>query len=238
MFWRKKGSETKFQLPPMDELEIWVPALISSFNLREGEFTFLPAYGGVILFIKGQGLSWLPYEEIKEIIGEIDKTKLAENTALAGSIAAVSVTGGALLPIILIRGVLKGTYRNLVNPPPLVSLSLLKALIEKVVIEKENKSSKKLIDTFEKTPYKGHSASDYNYRLTIHRKFFSDYYSKKSSYEFLKKVKNFFFRSLDLEFIIPSQSDVHMFSKILESNNITVEMDFSDDPNIEVNENQ
>lgn len=238
MFWRKKEKEIKYQLPPLDDLETWVPALISSFNLREGEFTFLPAYGGVLLFIKDQGISWLPYEEIKEIIGKIDKTKLAENTALAGSIVAVSASGGALLPIILIRGVIKGTYRNLVNPPPVVSLSILKSLIEKVVIEREKKVSKKLMDRFEKTPFKKTASGDFNYRLIIHRKFFSEYYSKKSSFELLKKVKNFFFRSLDFEFIIPYQADVLMFAEILESNDILVEMNITEETDIEVNESQ
>lgn len=226
VFRRKKDTAVNYQLPPLDELEQWVPALISSFNLEKGKFTFIPSYGGIILFVKDEGISWLPYGEMREIMGKIDKNQLAENTALVGSIAVATTAHAALLPIILIRGVLKGTYRTMVKPPPVVSLSIIKSLIETVVVEKEKGVTKKLLSTFEKTPYKSTDDTEFNYRLTIQRKFFHKYYAQSSSHKYLKGIKNFLSRSIDLEFIIPAQADMETFVKVLRSDNIQVELKY------------
>ncbi|MFV2013907.1 MAG: hypothetical protein ACC656_00625 [Candidatus Heimdallarchaeota archaeon] len=237
VFWRKKEKTVNYQLPQIDELEKWVSILISSFNLKDGEFTFLPAYGGTILFVKDQGLSWLPYEEIREIMGKIDKTQLAENTALVGGLAVATAAPAVLLPIVLLRVGLKGTYRTIVKPPPVVSLSILKSLIETVVIDKEQGVSKKILKTFEKNPYKTVEDEDFIYRLIIQRKFFTKYYDQKTSYKYVKGIKNFLNRSIDLEFIVPAQADVSTFVKILQSDGINVELKYDDDAQ-NVKENQ
>ncbi|MCE7737626.1 MAG: hypothetical protein GPJ54_22235 [Candidatus Heimdallarchaeota archaeon] len=238
MFWRKKEKAVDYQLPQTDELEQWVSVLISSFNLKKGEFTFLPAYGGTILFVKDQGLSWLPYEEIRDIMGKMDKTQLAENTALVGGLAVATAAHVVLLPIVLLRVGLKGTYRTLVKPPPVVSVSILKSLIENVVIDREQGISKKILKTFEKNPYlSAEDEDDYVYRLSIERKFFTKYYDQKVSHKYVKGIKNFLTRSIDLEFIVPAQADVSTFIKILQSDGINVEVKY--DENLEeLKENQ
>lgn len=223
MFWRKKEKAVDYQLPQIDELEQWVSVLISSFDLKKGEFTFLPAYGGTILFVKDQGLSWLPYEEIREIMGKMDKTQIAESTALVGGLAVATAAHAVLLPIVLLRVGLKGTYRTIVKPPPVVSVSILKSLIENVVIEKEQGFSKKILKTFEKNPYLTTEEEDFVYRLSIQRKFFSKYYDQKASHKYVKGIKNFLSRSIDLEFIVPAQADVSTFINILQSDGIKVE---------------
>jgi hypothetical protein len=237
VFRRRKDKKKSYQIPAIDELEQWVPALISSFNLTEGKFTFLPAYGGVILFIKDQGISWLPYEEIKEILGKIDKAKLADSGSLVGGIAVATAAHPLLIPFLAVRYGLKGAYRTLAKPPPLVSVSILKSLIESVNINREQTVATKLLGTFEKTPYKEVNEDEFTYKLTVQRKFFSKFYSKKSSFKYVKGIKNFFSRSIDLEFTIPAQADVKVFAEILNSDNINVNLDL--DENISnSNENQ
>ena len=64
MFWRRKRNEDQdvsgsnrnlIELPSFDDLEKWVVNVIVKLRLQPGEFTFLPAYGGVLLFVKGEG---------------------------------------------------------------------------------------------------------------------------------------------------------------------------------------
>ncbi len=228
MFWRKNKEEKaiKLELPPLEELERWVHTLIIALELEEGSFTILPAFGGILLFIKDEGISWIPYREIQEALGKVDKIELADTSTILGA-AAVTVaagSGGVLLPIILVRGLLKGSYRTITNPPPSISRTFLKSMIREVIIE-ERKISSKLLKTFEEDPYLVNSKTEVElqtHKIYINKKFL-DYAGKKTrAVRVAYGIKSFFIRSIEAVFSIPPQSDVKKFGEILESHDISV----------------
>ena len=221
MFRRKKKPEvTAIELPSLDDLEGWVFQIISQLELKKGEFTFIPAYGGILLFVRAEGISWLPYNEIREVLGKVDKNSLAESTALAGSVVAAG--SGAIIPIFLARGIVKGSYRTFVKPPPNVSLSILKSLIDHVEITPQNKVSGRVLEKLETSPFKDKQNTVQSYRFVVYKKFFSKH-SKSASGKILKGIKNFISRTIELDFIIPGQSDLAKFSEILTKNGIQVD---------------
>jgi hypothetical protein len=226
VFWRrsKKEKPSKIEIPSLEDLEQWVSTLIRSLELKEGSFTILPAFGGILLFIMNEGITWIPYKEIREALGKVNKMELADSTTTLGVAAAVVATGGSILPVILVRGILKGSYRSLVNPPPVVSRTFLNSMIKEVLIE-EHKLSAKLLKTFEEDPYKNDVKDVVDmptYRIYITRKFL-DYPEKKTkAIKAVYGLKSFFFRSMEPEFSVPQQSDTKKFAEILESNNVPV----------------
>ena len=230
MFWRRRrssddeivGEKVTLDLPPLDELENWVLQLVIKLKLKPGEFTFLPGYSGVLLFVKNEGISWIPYTEIKDALGEVQKTKLIENTATLGGFSALAATGGSLIPAILVHRLLKGSYRILAKPSPSQSMSFLMSMIDKVIIE-EKPLRKSMLKTFEQSPYKNGTDGQFmTAMITIKRKFLDDN-SSGTANKIIKNVKTFFVGSSDPVFVIPPQSDVNKFASILETFGVEVE---------------
>lgn len=225
MFWRRrKDIKSKFELPALEHLEKWVYHLLQSLQLEKGTFTFLPAYGGLLLFIKNEGISWIPYTEIREALGKIDKLELAETSTMLSSLAVVVATGGAYLPILLVPKLLKGSYRTIAKPPPAISRTFLKSMIKEIVI-KETKVRTKLLKTFEEDPYKdstGKSSDLPTYQLVIKRRFFDHLKGKSPSIKIAEGIKSFFTRSIEPIFSIPQASEINKFADILEMNQIQV----------------
>ncbi|MHA2250246.1 MAG: hypothetical protein ACXAD7_07785 [Candidatus Kariarchaeaceae archaeon] len=224
MFWKRKKEEIKsdLELPSLDQLEKWVSVLIRKLDLKEGTFTILPAFGGILLFVRDQGLSWIPNAEIKEAMGKVDPVRVAEATATLGGVAAVVATGG-FIPILLVHG-LKGSYRTIAKPPPVISRSYLKSMIKEVTIQ-EKKIPVKLLKKIEQDPFtkgkeEGHDTR--THLVSITRKFLDLPKPSSKAYKVLDGLKSFLIRSVEPEFLIPSQSDILTFAKILEENQISV----------------
>ncbi len=224
MFRRRKKDAAKkeIELPPMEQLQEWVLILIKSLKLEEGRYTILPAYGGILLFIKNEGITWIPYVEIRNAIGTVDKVLLADTSGMIGG-AAIAISTG-YLPFIFVQSVLKGSYRTVVSPPPIISRTFLRSMIKEVVLQKR-KIPVKLLKTFEKDPFKKPDNADISavlYRLSISRKFLDVDPKKSVPMKVLTKIKSFVSRSIEPVFTIPVQADVHKFVEILEANKIVV----------------
>ncbi len=238
MFWKRKKEETKsdLELPSLDQLERWVSVLIKKLGLKEGTFTILPAFGGILLFVREEGLSWIPNTEIKEAMGKVDAVRLADATTTLGSVAAVVATGGPL-PILLVYG-LKGSYRTIAKPPPVISRSYLKSMIKEVTI-REKKIPVKLLKKIEQDPFakgKEEPHSTKTHVVTITRKFLDLPKKSSKAYQVLNGLKSFLIRSIEPEFLIPSQSDITMFAKILEENQVAVRWEHQTEPENELRE--
>lgn len=156
MFWKKKKrfeDNTELDIPSDELLEEWVITLIQGLNLRKGEFTILPAYGGILLYIRNQGITWIPYKEIKTMQKNIDTSKIVESSIVMGGLAMVSFTGGLTLPIIMLPQVIRGWYRGIASPSPKKSVTYLQSMISEVIAE-ERSLRTKWLDKFEDIPLK------------------------------------------------------------------------------------
>ncbi|MHA2171424.1 MAG: hypothetical protein ACXAB7_16170 [Candidatus Kariarchaeaceae archaeon] len=222
MFRRRKKEAEEIELPPMEQLQEWVLILIKSLKLEEGSYTILPAYGGILLFVRNEGITWIPYVEIRNAIGAVDKVMLADTSGMLGGAAIALGTG--YLPFILVHNVLKGSYRTAVSPPPIISRTFLRSMIKEVVLQKR-KIPLKLLKTFERDPFKEPDKGDISailYRLSISRKFLDVDPKKSVPMKVLTKIKSFVSRSIEPVFTIPVQADVNKFAEILEANKIVV----------------
>ncbi len=156
MFWKKKKrfeDNTELDIPSDELLEEWVITLIQGLDLKKGEFTILPAYGGILLYIRNQGITWIPYKEIKVMQKNIDTSKIVESSIVMGGLAMVSFTGGLALPIIMLPQVIKGWYRGIASPSPKKSVTYLQSMISEVIAE-DTALRTKLLGLFEDVPLK------------------------------------------------------------------------------------
>jgi hypothetical protein len=154
VFWKKKKrfeDNTPLDIPSNKLLQGWVIILIRGLELQEGEFTILPAYGGILLYIRNQGITWIPYKEIKDMQRSIDTSKLVESSMIIGGLAIVNFTGGLALPIIMLPQVIKGWYRGIARPSPKKSVTYLQSMISDVIVEEVSLRTK-LLDKFEEIP--------------------------------------------------------------------------------------
>ena len=161
MFWKKKKrfeDNTELDIPGDELLEEWVITLIQGLDLKKGEFTILPAYGGILLYIRNQGITWIPYKEIKIMQKNIDTSKIVESSIVVGGLAMVSFTGGLALPIIMLPQVIKGWYRGIASPSPKKSVTYLHSMISEVIAE-ETALRTKLLGFFEDVPLKNEISS-------------------------------------------------------------------------------
>ncbi|MCH8909004.1 MAG: hypothetical protein IH840_18135 [Candidatus Heimdallarchaeota archaeon] len=225
MFWRKKKSTTEeLDLPPLDELEVWVPAIISSLNLQKGEFTILPAFGGIIMYIRSQGIAWIPYKEIKKTLGRIDKSELGQRSAIIGGTAVAAVAGASLIPIIMMKGslsLLKQSYKSIIKPPPTQIIMYLQSIIDKIIILQEKKFTNKIIDRMAENPFKDETSGTASYKLYVKKKFF-DRDDLGTKNKFLSTLKQIASPDSFPEFTIPEQANIDQFAKILTDNGLTV----------------
>ncbi len=236
-------------MPPIDLLEEWVIKLIEQLELKTGEFTILPSYGGILLYIKHQGISWIPYKQIKEIEHKIDGGKMVESGVALGSIALITLTGASAIPFLIIPGLLKGWYRTIAKPSPKKQITYLQSIIKEVII-RETKLNTKWLDLFEKKSMKDQKKEQtekievetdetqpiqdiikYNpnlddnvktYTISIKNKYFS---KNEIDNKILRMLKYLFSGILGrevYEFAVLPNADVKKFADILESNNIRV----------------
>jgi hypothetical protein len=209
------------EIPSFDDLEKWVINLIVKLKLKPGDFTFLPAYGGVLLFVRGEGITWLPYSEVKTALGEVDSSKLASDTATVGTLAVAAGAHAALLPVLLAQRLIKGSYRVIARPSPKQSMSFLFSLIDRVVIE-ERRLRETLLNTFETTPHTSEKPQSYStYVIKIERHLF-DKNEEGPALKFFKGLIAFISGSKEPIFAIPPQSDVDKFASILENHGVDV----------------
>lgn len=222
---RRAGSKDEQQsnrltLPPLEELEQWVLTLIIKLGLQPGTFTFIPAYGGVLLFVKDQGITWIPFKEIKEAMGEVDKGKLVENASILGGVAALGAAHVIVLPALLVPKLIKGSYRVIANPSPYNSMSFLKSMIDRVIIE-DKELKRGLLGIFELDPYKSDTPNVDTFMITVQRRFFDSTERPK----FLTVMRNFVFGNRDPVFAVPSDYDkIHKFAEILKTHGIEVRL--------------
>lgn len=227
------------EIPNIDQLKQWVLNLINKLELKEGEFTILPAYGGVLIYVINQGITWIPYSEIKVVEGKIDKGKLLESSTLFGGLAIVTVTGGSVLPFLLIPSAIKSWYRTAARPGPKKSMTFLQSMIDNVIIEK-TKLNTKLLERFEdssidsttsnKLVKEGNAKHDIiRYKIHIKRKYFSRNDKDNSIFRFFKYMTSVFTGIEPPIFPIHPQADISQFIKAMENNSIKItQLDLSE----------
>ena len=240
VFRRRKNKvvyDDSIELPSMDTLENWVVNLIQKLELKEGEFTILPAYGGVLIDIRHQGISWVPYSEIKLVEKKIDRSKLVESGAMIGGLAVVKATGGLALPFLLIPSYMaRAWYRTIARPSPKKSMTFLQSLIDCVNIE-QTKVRTSLLSRFEKNTMKSTDDDRELDTFTIHIK--QKYLGGKQDNKITKFFKYFTSVVTGIEvpvFPIHPQADITRFIEILKKHNIRVNEIYHENPAIELPE--
>ncbi|MCY3411661.1 MAG: hypothetical protein INQ03_08530 [Candidatus Heimdallarchaeota archaeon] len=234
MFRRRKETEIvtvddHLEIPNLDQLQKWVLKLITKLELEDGQFTILPAYGGVLLYIKHQGISWIPYSEVRMTEGQFDKNKLVESGSLLGGLAIVKVTGGIALPFLLIPSVIKGWYRSMARPSPKKSVTFLQSMIDEVSVE-TTKLNLQLLEKFEDSPILKEKSEELKnmekemitYSLKIKKKYFSKRELDNSIFRFFKYLTSVFTGNEVPIFAIHPQADTKAFLNTLEKYKIKV----------------
>ncbi len=225
MFWRKKKKEEKkekdvvLRYPDLQTFESWVRVMIKGLNLQEGRFTFIAAYGGVILFIKGEGLAWMPYKQIQEVMKKVDSKELLKNSVFLGSVVAASVAHVALLPIFVIDRSLSGLYRIYSDEPPNKVQMYLHSLIDRVEIKRiKLKMLSKLNQNLPLKERKGNEVLE----LSIRLKYFDDI-DLNTLEKFSDSLKKLMVGSYEPRFTLPLTTDILILTDALEEDGAKIE---------------
>lgn len=225
MFWRRKkkdkSEEQKVELtyPDLQTFEKWVSVMIRGLKLEEGKFTFVAAYGGVLLFIKGEGLSWMPYKQIQEVMKKVDSSELVKNSVVLGSVVAASVAHVALLPIFVIDRSLSGLYRFYSDEPPKKVQMYLHSLIDLVEIRRiKLKAFSKINQNLPANAQSGNEAV----QLTLKLKYFDEV--ELTTLEKLSdSLKKFVLGSTESKFTLPITPDILVLVDALEADGANIE---------------
>ena len=220
---KKKSSSTNaLEYPSYDEFESWVESIILCFDLKKGSFTFIAAYGGIILYLKNQGIIWIPYTKIKAILKTVNKGQFVHSTALIGSLAVAIPANFSLLPIILIDRSIVGFYNIYSNAPPSDIHSFLSGLIKKIVLKKIK------LKPFSKiglaSPHKNAVKSQTSLQIEIQLRFFDEIKLTKLE-RFSDELKSFFFGNKKPKFVIPILPGLPSFLALLEKDGAEIEFD-------------
>ncbi len=233
MFRRKKKPvvDNDLQIPNLDLLETWVLKLIAKLELVKGEYTILPAYGGVLIYIRNQGITWVTYSEIKSIEGQIDKNKLIESGALIGGFAIVKATGGLAIPFLVLPSLIKVWYRSWAKPSPKKTMTFLQSMISEIVVE-ATKLNTKLLNTFEDNPLKNNvSEKKFNrlknegfitYSIYIKKKYLVAKNDNLPIVRYLRRISSAFTGNEIPIFAVHPQADIDLFLDALEKNGIKI----------------
>ena len=225
MIFRKKkkpSSANALEYPSYEKFESWVESIILCFDLKKGSFTFIAAYGGIILYLKNQGIIWIPYAKIKAMLKVANKSQIVHSTALIGSLAIAIPANLSLLPIILIDRSIVGFYNIYSNVPPADVHSFLNGLIKKIVLKKI--SLKPFSKIALASPHKNKSKSQTSLQVEIQLRFFDEVKLTKLE-RFSDELKSFFFGNKKPKFAIPILPGLPSFLALLEKDGIEIEFD-------------
>ncbi len=140
-FWGKRKEEETLVAPNLEVFSAWIRFVVDSFKLKEGNYTLAAGLGGFLLFIKQEGIIWVPYSFVKNKMKKLETKDLAMPTAIGSGIALVSILHFPLATIFLINITLKKIYpKFLVRPPRTVKRYLTSEItgisIELISIQK------------------------------------------------------------------------------------------------------
>ncbi len=117
-FLRKRTEDDSLVAPNIEDFSSWIQYVINTYNLHEGAYTLTAGIGGFLLFIDGQGITWIPYDTVKRKLRQIEKKDLAIPTAIGSGVALVSILQMPITSLFVANVVLKKvTKLFLVNPP-------------------------------------------------------------------------------------------------------------------------
>lgn len=217
MFWRKQKKEVLLTYPNPGQFKTWVQVVIRAFSLKEGTFTFVGVYGGLLLLIKGEGLVWLPYLKIKEILQKPELKDFTDQTITLGGIAVLTVAHGAILPFILAKNTVQNLYALYSDTPPKNVHTFLRSMTAEIVISPY--SRKFLAGMGQDLPHNTNDFSDF-VKFEVHAKFFDR--EKKIHEKIIGTVKKLFFGDSESIFIVPNSEDLQIFIQTLESDGYKV----------------
>lgn len=106
-FWNRskaKSGSTKDvadNLPSMDvaEFDKWFKLPLALMGLQPGEYSLLPAAGGLIILVRGQGIVWVPSQEIDKALRRINIESLAGMVVPTAITTAIALVCYPLVPL-------------------------------------------------------------------------------------------------------------------------------------------
>jgi hypothetical protein len=123
-FFRKK----KISSPPFIEETEWMKASVEALGLKKGTYSILPVYGGVLIYVLNEGISWIPKSKITGIIKNSKFNKaLKEGSKFGFSLIDEIIP----IPINDIKNIVS---KDLLKQPPDYSVSWLQSMINWVEI--------------------------------------------------------------------------------------------------------
>ncbi|MHA1910837.1 MAG: hypothetical protein ACTSYA_03985 [Candidatus Kariarchaeaceae archaeon] len=123
-FFRRK----KISSPPFIEETEWMKASVEALGLKKGTYSILPVYGGVLIYILKEGISWIPKAKITGII----KKSTLNKAIREGSKFGFSVID-EIIPIPF-NNIKNTVSKDLLKQPPDYSVSWLQSMINWVEI--------------------------------------------------------------------------------------------------------
>jgi hypothetical protein len=230
-FRRKKSTEVnqkdefdKLDYPDLAEFDSFVGLMINSLYLQKGQFTFIACYSGLLLFIRGQGMIWIPVVKMKDVMKKADERELAQGAIVIGTATAATAAHAPLLPVYIALGTSIGVYNVYAETPPKIVISYLKDLILKVIIRK---TKRRVLTGFNRrvpvTKQKRKSITKEKYILQIEIKLkFFDEVEKNKIEKFSDGLKSIFFNQNVPKFNLPLITDISPFIKVLELDEIPI----------------
>ena len=123
-FFRKK----KISSPPFIEETEWMKASVEALGLKRGTYSILPVYGGVLIYVLKEGISWIP--KVK-ITGLIDKSTLSKAIKEGSKFGFGVIDEIVPIPFSSIKNTVS---KDLLKQPPDYSVSWLQSMINWVEI--------------------------------------------------------------------------------------------------------
>lgn len=231
MFWRRsrpeeeeeKEEQVTLEYPDLAEFDNYITLMIKSFYLKEGSYTFIACYGGILLYIRNQGFSWIPYAKVKDVMKKVDKTELTtqsvSKSVFFGSLAVAKAAHVYALPIAIVaERSFMGAYNVYTDPPPKEQITYLSGLISKVEFKKIK--LKRLARISQSVPQNLESElTGFGLQIKFKQKFLDEIVKNRME-KFSDNLRNFIFGSRVAKFTVPIEMDLRQFFKALELDEI------------------
>lgn len=127
---RKKSDAEGLIAPNLEIFNSWIRYVVESYGLVKGSYTLAAGLGGFLLFIRGQGITWIPYDYVKTKLKKIEARDLAAPTALGSGVAIAAVLHVPLATLFVANLTLRRLYPKLmIRPPKKIKRFLLSEIV-------------------------------------------------------------------------------------------------------------
>ncbi len=135
--WNKKEyNKQPNPLPthPIETLEEWVLQLTEIINVPQENLSVAPVLGGVLIYIRGEGIVWVPEEIFKELgLPESIGTFILKKAAPVAVGFAIGHVPGALISFVS-SSMAEKLASYAILPPPKYPVAYLKSMIQRIEV--------------------------------------------------------------------------------------------------------